>query len=162
MIFVTVGTHEQQFDRLIKAVDRLVEERDLDEPVFMQTGYCTYVPKCCEWARFVPALEMRSHMEKADIVVTHGGPSSFIEAIAAGKCPVVVPRRLEFGEHINDHQVSFVHKVAERNNAIVPVYEIDQLSNSIKRARKLSINNAGYMSHNEIFCNKLMDMIENL
>ena len=26
MIFVTVGTHEQQFDRLIKEVDRLKKE----------------------------------------------------------------------------------------------------------------------------------------
>ena len=91
MIFVTVGTHEQPFDRLVEAVDGLLADGALVEPVFVQTGYCTYEPKRCEFSRFVSAPEMRSRMETADVVVTHGGPSSFIEAMAAGKVPVVVP-----------------------------------------------------------------------
>ena len=48
MIFVTVGTHEQQFNRLIEYVDRL----NLDEDVFIQTGYSTYIPKNCRWNDF--------------------------------------------------------------------------------------------------------------
>ena len=45
MIFVTVGTHEQQFNRLIKEVDRLVEEGIIKEEVFIQIGYSDYDPK---------------------------------------------------------------------------------------------------------------------
>lgn len=44
MVFVTVGTHEQQFDRLVKAVDDLKADGTLDEPVYIQTGYSTYEP----------------------------------------------------------------------------------------------------------------------
>ncbi|HEV1925494.1 TPA: multidrug MFS transporter, partial [Streptococcus pneumoniae] len=36
MIFVTVGTHEQQFDRLIKEVDYLKKENLIQDEVFIQ------------------------------------------------------------------------------------------------------------------------------
>ena len=162
MIFVTVGTHEQQFDRLVRAVDGLVADGAIVEPVFVQTGYCTYAPRHCEWARFVPAPEMRGHMEGADVVVTHGGPSSFIEAMAAGKVPVVVPRRLEFGEHVNDHQADFVRLVAERVGGIVPVYDVAGLPAAIEEARWLSAGGAGFESHNAEFCEGLGRLIEGL
>ena len=38
MIFVTVGTHEQPFDRLICRVDELVESGAIREEVYIQTG----------------------------------------------------------------------------------------------------------------------------
>ena len=47
--FVTVGTHEQQFNRLIKEVDRLKGEGFIQDDVFIQTGYSNYVPKFCKW-----------------------------------------------------------------------------------------------------------------
>lgn len=53
MIFVTVGTHEQPFNRLIKKVDELIGDGKITENVFMQTGYSTYEPKNCEWSPFL-------------------------------------------------------------------------------------------------------------
>ncbi len=162
MIFVTVGTHEQPFDRLVRAIDGLVADGTIAEPVFMQAGYCTYEPEHSEWARFVPAPDMRERMEEADVVVTHGGPSSFVEAMAAGKVPVVVPRRAEFGEHVNDHQADFVREVAERKGGIVPVYDTAELPAAIEEARRLTAGGAGFRSHNAEFCEGLARMIEEL
>lgn len=162
MIFVTVGTHEQQFDRLIRAVDELVADGSISEPVFIQTGYCTYEPESCEWERFVPAPEMRERMKEADVVVTHGGPSSFVEAMAAGKVPVVVPRREEFGEHVNDHQATFVREVSERRGGIIPVYDVAELAAAIKEARMLSARGTGFKSHNADFCEGLGRLIGKL
>ncbi len=162
MIFVTVGTHEQQFDRLVRAMDGLVADGTIAEPVFVQTGYCTYEPKHCEWARFVPAPEMRSRMEGADVVVAHGGPSSFVEAMAAGKVPVVVPRRAEYGEHVNDHQADFVRLVTERVGGIVPVYDVSDLPAAVEEARRLSAGGAGFASHNAEFCEGLERLIEGI
>ena len=155
MIFVTVGTHEQQFDRLVRAVDGLATDGTVTEPVFIQTGYCTYEPRHCEWARFVPAPEMRSRMEEADVVITHGGPSSFIEAIAAGKVPVVVPRRADLGEHVNDHQIDFVREVAERKGGIVSVSDVALLPAAIEEARRITAGGTEFESHNAEFCRKL-------
>ena len=50
MIFVTVGTHEQPFNRLIQKVDELKKDGVITEDVIIQTGFSTYEPKywsCC-------------------------------------------------------------------------------------------------------------------
>ena len=57
MIFVTVGTHEQPFDRLIQYMDDMKREELLDEEIVIQTGYSTYEPKYCTWQ--APALSKR-------------------------------------------------------------------------------------------------------
>lgn len=93
MIFVTVGTHEQQFNRLIKEIDELKEEGVITSDVFIQVGFSDYQPRFCRWERFLSYDEMNNLMEKADIVITHGGPATFMNVIAKGKRPVVVPRR---------------------------------------------------------------------
>ena len=54
MIFVTVGTHEQPFDRLIQKVDALCADGTLTEPVVIQTGVSTYRPEHCRWEPFFP------------------------------------------------------------------------------------------------------------
>lgn len=161
MVFVTVGTHEQQFNRLVKAVDGLVADGTIAEPVFVQTGYSTYVPEHCEHSQFVPASRMKELMDRADVVITHGGPSSFVEAMAAGKAPVVVPRRAEFGEHVNDHQADFVRIVAERLGGIVPVYDVAELPAAMQHAREMSKGEA-FRSHNAEFCEGLERLIEGL
>lgn len=157
-----MGTHEQQFDRLVRAMDGLVADGAISEPVFIQTGYCTYEPEHCEWEHFVPVREMRERMVAADVVVTHGGPSSFVEAMASGKVPVVVPRREEFGEHVNDHQATFVREVSERRGGIVPVYDVAELLAAIEEARLLTARGAGFKSHNAEFCEGLGRLIGKL
>ena len=51
MIFVTVGTHEQQFNRLIKKIDELKRDNIITEAVIIQTGFSTYVPQYCKWSK---------------------------------------------------------------------------------------------------------------
>lgn len=127
MIFVTVGTHEQQFDRLIKKIDELKEQGTIQEPVFIQSGYSTYEPQYCQWKKLLPYKEMQEKIQMAHIVITHGGPSSFISVLQAGKIPVVVPRRAEFEEHVNDHQVDFAKKVYERQKNIILAEDVEKL-----------------------------------
>ena len=161
MIFVTVGTHEQQFDRLVKAVDDLKLDKVINEPVYVQTGYSTFEPTHCDHSRFVSYTQMKEYMKAADVVITHGGPSSFIEAMAAGKVPVVVPRRGDLEEHVNNHQVDFVRTVAERQGGIIPVFDVDDLPVAIERARQVS-NDTSFKSHNEEFCYELNRLIRSL
>ena len=117
MIFVTVGTHEQPFDRLIKCVDELKRDNKIKENVIIQTGYSNYEPQYCEWQKLYPYQQMLDLVKNARIVITHGGPSSFIMPLQIGKIPVVVPRQKQYDEHVNDHQLKFTKEVAERMNA---------------------------------------------
>ena len=51
MIFVTVGTHEQPFNRLVKKIDELKGNGTIQDDVFIQTGFSTYEPKNCQWSK---------------------------------------------------------------------------------------------------------------
>ncbi len=163
MIFVTVGTHEQQFDRLLVQIDKLKENKIILEDIFMQIGYSTYIPKYCEWERILSYREMEQFISDARIVITHGGPSSFIAPIQKGKIPIVVPRQHKFGEHVNDHQLEFCRKVSERQGNIILVEDIDSLQSMLENydeiAKKMTLKKT---SNNNQFNNELEKLINEL
>ena len=163
MIFVTVGTHEQPFNRLIKRVDDLVIDGDIKEKVIIQTGFSTYVPKHCMAHKMMSFDEMQKALKDARIVITHGGPSSFIEALQYGKVPIVVPRQEKFHEHVNNHQMDFTKLIAERMNNIIPVYDIDDLKKTINDYDEIAkTKRHGESSNNKQFNKKLEDIAEKL
>ena len=131
MIFVTVGTHEQPFDRLVSYIDELKGNGVIQEDVIIQTGYSTYEPKHCQWSKLLPYEEMIKNVADARIVITHGGPSSFIMPLQVGKTPIVVPRQEKYGEHVNDHQLEFALEVARRQKNILVVEDVSQLPDLI-------------------------------
>lgn len=161
MIFVTVGTHEQPFNRLIEDVDNLCETGVINEPVIMQTGFSTYEPKHCEWHKLLSYDQMKENVAKARIVITHGGPASFIMPLQIGKIPIVVPRQLQFNEHVNNHQVDFTKAVAERMGNIIPVYDIAELDNVLEQYDSMVSNmNAKLSKNNKRFNSELESLVE--
>lgn len=136
MIFVTVGTHEQPFDRLIRCVDELKKNGIIAEEVIMQIGFSTYEPKYCTFSKLFPYEEMIKKVEAAHIVITHGGPASFIMPLQIGKIPIVVPRQKKYNEHVNDHQAEFARAVAERMGTIIVVEDVNTLGDVISEYEK--------------------------
>ncbi|MGM0140963.1 glycosyltransferase [Enterococcus sp. AZ160] len=160
MIFVTVGTHEQQFNRLIKEVDRLVEEGIIKEEVFIQIGYSDYEPKYCKWKKLLDYDEMEKYLEEANIIITHGGPASFMGVINKNKIPIVVPRKVEFREHVNNHQLEFCNKVVNKGYKLEVLDEISELSNIISKDEQLkSITN---ISNTQNFNLKIKKIVEEM
>ncbi len=159
MIFVTVGTHEQPFNRLIKEVDRLVETGVIKDDVFIQTGYSTYEPKFCKWSSLISFDKMNELMETSDIIITHGGPATFMSAIANGKKPIVVPRQEKYDEHVNDHQVDFAQQVKERYDSIEVLTEISELGNYLNQDLKIDGNES---SNNKLFNDKLREEVRKI
>lgn len=163
MIFVTVGTHEQQFNRLIKCVDELKKNNIIQEDVVIQTGFSDYKPRFCEWEKLYPYQQMNEFVDKARIVITHGGPSSFIMPLQIGKIPIVVPRQKKFEEHVNNHQVDFCDRVAKRYRNIIVVNEIDKLQNIIVNYDSLLKNVKGIKFENNLkFCEKLENIVDSM
>lgn len=138
MIFVTVGTHEQPFNRLIEYIDHMKQNEIIKEDVIMQTGYSTYKPKSCTWSSLLSYKKMQDYVKNARIVITHGGPSSIFMPLQLGKVPVVVPRQKVLGEHINDHQVEFLKALDKRMKILIPVYEIEELQDKLTNYDVLS------------------------
>lgn len=163
MIFVTVGTHEQPCNRLVKAVDELKRDGVITEDVIMQTGFSTYEPKYCQWSKLISYQQMVKNVENARIVITHGGPASFIMPLQIGKTPIVVPRQHQFDEHVNDHQVEFARNVAKRMGTIIPVEDISKLEDIIKNYDEIVAGMGhGMSSNNEKFCNDLKKIIDEM
>lgn len=108
MILVTVGTHHQPFDRLVRAAADL-QQAGLD--VVVQAG-TSAVPVRGGRALFPPS-ELRDLAARADVIVCHAAPASVWLAWDAGRVPVVVPRRAAYGEHVDDHQVAWLQGVVE-------------------------------------------------
>ena len=159
MIFVTVGTHEQPFNRLIEKMDELKRNQVITEDVIIQTGFSTYEPQFCQWSKMLPYSEMIENVSKARIVITHGGPSSFIMPLQIGKIPIVVPRQHQFNEHVNDHQVEFARNVAQRMGTIIPVEDIEALGNIITDYDRIISNMGRGMSSNNAKFNKELEKI---
>lgn len=163
MIFVTVGTHEQPFNRLVEYIDNLKRDGVIAEDVIMQIGYSTYEPKYCRWSRLIPYREMENHVRNARIVITHGGPSSFIMPLQIGKVPIVVPRQRQYGEHVNDHQVDFAKAVSQRMGTIIPIMDIVRLRDVIRNYDAIAASMpSGINSNNAKFNQQLEKMVEEM
>ena len=104
-IFVICGTQKFQFDRLISALDRQIEEGLVKASVFGQIGGGSYEPTHFPYARFMDDADFKDEIRKADLIVTHSGTGSIVNSLKSGKKVIVVPRLAKYGEHVNDHQL---------------------------------------------------------
>ena len=160
MIFVTVGTHEQPFNRLVEEVDRLKEEGLIEDEVVIQKGYSTFEPQNCTSFDLIGYEEMDRYMREARIVITHGGPASFLAPLALKKIPIVVPRQKKFNEHVNDHQLEFCREVEKRLNNIIVVENISELGGMIKNYNEIVHTLSSTVVSNTTVFNK--DIIESV
>lgn len=108
MIFVTVGTNEAPFDRLLRTVDVVPRA----EPTVVQFGSCTVRPAGAACVPYLSFEQMIDCMRRARVVVTHAGTGSVLVALEQGKRPIVVPRLRRHGEAVDDHQLRLAVELA--------------------------------------------------
>jgi UDP-N-acetylglucosamine transferase subunit ALG13 len=107
VIFVSVGTNEARFDRLVQAVEPLAAA----EEVVVQHGPSPVRPAGATCVDYLSFEEMTEHIQRARLVVMHAGVGSILAALANGVRPLVVPRLHRFGEAVDDHQLTFGRRV---------------------------------------------------
>jgi len=139
MIFVSVGTHKQQFDRLLKEIDNLIEEKIIKEKVFAQIGYCNYKPKSYTYKKFLDLEEFDQNIKNCSVFITHAGEGNIGTALQYEKKMIVIPRRKKFDEHTNDHQLELAEAIKKEKQAIV-INEVNEIEKALKEVRKLKIN----------------------
>jgi len=138
MIFVSVGTHKQQFDRLLKEVDDLVEKKMIREKVFAQIGYSSYKPKKYKYKKFLGLEEFDKNVKNCSIFITHAGEGNVGTALQYEKRMIVVPRRKKFSEHTNDHQLELAEAIEKEKQAFV-IQEVSEIKKALKGIVKLKI-----------------------
>jgi UDP-N-acetylglucosamine transferase subunit ALG13 len=111
LVYVTLGTDEHPFPRLLSLLESLGGKTDL----VIQHGHTPVSGQLeAEWLRFVDYQTQGRLIESADAVISHAGVGSIMTVLAAGRRPIVVPRRREFGEHVDDHQLQIAREFGER------------------------------------------------
>jgi UDP-N-acetylglucosamine--N-acetylmuramyl-(pentapeptide) pyrophosphoryl-undecaprenol N-acetylglucosamine transferase len=115
MIFVSVGTNEARFDRLLRAVAGL----GAGEELVVQHGPSPVRPTGATCVDFLSFEQMTEHLARARVAVLHAGVGSVLAALAAGTRPVVVPRLQRHGEAVDDHQVGFGRRLHEEGLVVL-------------------------------------------
>jgi len=100
-VFVALGTSPFPFERLVRAAESLAAA---GHDVFVQHGASRAPVGCPSVAQLTPDA-FQAALASARVVVVHGGMASRAEAQALGRVPLVVARRAQHGEHVDDHQV---------------------------------------------------------
>lgn len=119
-ILVIVGTDHHPFDRLVDWADRWAVSRGAG--AFVQFG-TSGPPRHAEGRDLVSQDELAGLLARASAVVCHGGPGTIMAARDSGHLPIVVPRRPELGEHVDEHQVLFSARLAAEGQVRVAAAE---------------------------------------
>lgn len=119
-VVVTLGTmRTYEFSRLIARLEIILPEvLAPDADVLWQMGVTTARPAFGRVEASVPNAELRAAINSADLVVAHSGIGSAITALELGRRPVLVPRRPQYGEHVDDHQELIARELAGRGIAV--------------------------------------------
>ncbi|MGQ8870919.1 PssE/Cps14G family polysaccharide biosynthesis glycosyltransferase [Paenibacillus sp. TSA_86.1] len=114
MIFAIVGTQRFSFDRMFALLDEAIEAGIIQEEVVAQSGYTSYEPRHFRTIPFLSQEEMNTYIESSRCVITHAGIGSITHCLERGKPVVVIPRRKDHGEHVDDHQLEIAKVFQER------------------------------------------------
>jgi UDP-N-acetylglucosamine transferase subunit ALG13 len=111
-VLVTVGTDHHAFDRLIRWIDGWLEERGRSGiRCLVQTG-TSRVPRLAGYRAYLSYHELEAATVEADVLVCHAGSGTVQMCRRLGRKPILVPRRSDLGEHVDDHQITFARRMA--------------------------------------------------
>ncbi|MBI5178293.1 MAG: beta-1,4-galactosyltransferase [Nitrospinae bacterium] len=135
---MTVGNHDQPFDRLLMEMDALAVR--MPEKVVMQTGHSRYIPRNAEYHDFFPFAEAETLIQNAAAVVGHAGIGTVISCRKYGTPLIICPRRKAFSEHFNDHQLEICQELIIRPRpgvqvAVEPEAIAEQLERALREPR---------------------------
>jgi UDP-N-acetylglucosamine--N-acetylmuramyl-(pentapeptide) pyrophosphoryl-undecaprenol N-acetylglucosamine transferase len=100
-----------------RLLERLVDVLPKDADVVWQTGCTDSQGLGIDPQPWMGANELQTQMAVADVVVAHAGVGSALAALQAGAFPILVPRRAQHSEHVDDHQGQVAEALAVRQLA---------------------------------------------
>lgn len=152
MIFVTVGTQDKQFQRLLNAVERL----DIEEEIIIQKGSTKFQSKKknIKVYKYLSNSRYEKIMSEARIIITHAGVGTIIDGLKLHKKMIVAARLQKYKEHVNDHQLQLLETFSEAGY-IIPLNDFNNLQKLIEKDFKPK----EFVSNNEEFNNKLYEEI---
>lgn len=159
MIFITLGSQKFQFNRLLKAVDKLVANGTITDNVVAQIGYSDYKPQNFGYENFFDREMFAKIMDEAETVITHGGTGAIVGAVKKGKKVIAVPRLSKYGEHVDDHQLQLIEQF-KNLNLICGCTDIECLGEALETVDKTQYKS--YQGNAERIIENIESFIENI
>lgn len=156
MIFVTLGTQDKVFPRLLMKIDELIEKKVIQEEVIVQAGFTKYVSKNMKILEYVDKAKFNQYVSESSILITHGGVGSILTGITRETKVIAVPRLQKYKEHVNDHQVEIVKHFASLNY-IIGCLTVEQLEDSLSLVDDFKA--ISYKGNNKAFCELIFTLI---
>ena len=139
MIFVTLGTQDKSFSRLLKAIDKEIEKGNIKDKVVVQAGFTKYKSKNMEIFDLIPADKFDQYIEKSDLVITHGGAGSILTALKKNKKVIAAARLSKYKEHTNDHQIQIVKEFSDEGYILMILIHYVNLLKKVKNLNQRNL-----------------------
>lgn len=178
MIFVSLGTQDKPFNRIIDYVISLKENlKELQsEKIIIQLGQTKLIKSENERIEKLENIiiydmlkpeKMKDIIKDSDIIITHAGVGTIMECLEMGKEIIVVPRKVENLEHVNNHQEEIAFEM-KKKGFLTKVDTYEELENKIimllkdKYTNEDNKNKKKYISNNEKFNDNLIKYLESI
>jgi UDP-N-acetylglucosamine transferase subunit ALG13 len=117
MMLVTVGTIQYPFGRMVKVVSNLIKQYPQLDTVIQSghtTGFNRLEKRACV-RPFIPQHELWQLMRKSQVLLMHGGEGSLLDALEWSRnIPIVFPRDMKYGEHVDNYQLEIAKAAAAK------------------------------------------------
>ncbi len=156
MIFITLGTQDKTFERLLIEIDLLIRNKIIQDEVIVQAGHTKYESESMKVFDFINMEQFEKYISECDILITHGGVGSILSGINHEKKVIAVARRAKYKEHENDHQLQIISEFVDRD-LILGCRDVHELKEKILMLDAFKVRM--HESNNSKFCQLINDLI---
>ena len=135
MILVMLGTQKNDFSRLLKEIEKCIDDGTIKEEVIVQAGSTKYETNKMKLFDLIGREELDEKKRDASFIITHGGVGSIVGALKMNKKVIAVPRLKKYKEHVNDHQKQIVENF-DKKGYIKGITDVKDLKKEIKQIDK--------------------------
>lgn len=157
MIFVTLGSQDKNFDRLLLEVEKNIELGNIKEEVIVQTNYTCLKNSKMKIIDYLNSSEYNKLLDKASFVITHAGVGTIFDCMKKNKKVIAAARLKKYKEASNDHQKQLLDRFG-KCGYILPLYDLNNLSNLLKQINDFKPKK--YHSDNSLMVKTIQDFIE--
>ena len=159
MILVLLGTQHNEFTRLLEEVENCINKGIVKEEVIVQAGFTKFETDKMQVFDMISQDILNDYIDKANLIITHGGVGSIIVALKKKKKVIAVPRLSKYNEHVNDHQKQIV-EVFNKKEFLIGIQDVVELSKAIEKIETFIPKE--YKSNNKKMIDIIDKFIENI
>ena len=158
MILVLLGTQNYSFHRLLEEIQRCIDNGIINQEVIVQSGGTKFASPQMKLFSLIGQDDLNNLINKADIIITHGGVGSIVSSVKLHKKVIAVPRLEKYGEVSNDHQIQIIETFANEG-FIIGLHDVSELEDALKKINNFEPKTL--KSNTENIINLVRNFIEN-